>query len=85
MKEVRPQRHRLEEVSGVGRNDILDVVGVVEEVSRNVEKACPHDIAVISAASDEAQRVAIKLGHHTQNWVALGTRWKSLTKRLGLP
>ncbi len=50
---------------------MLDIVRVVEEVSRNVEKACAHYIPVVTAARNKAQRVTVELRHHPENRVAL--------------
>ena len=49
----------------------LDVVGVVEKVSMNIQKTCSNYIAKITTAFNETKRVVVELPHHAQNEVTL--------------
>ena len=74
LEEVRAQGHRLAKVLSVGRQHVLNFVGMIKKQRRHVEKPRPHDVAVIALhAVDEAERIAIEFAHHAHDARAFRT------------
>src|SRR5438477_5016644 len=75
LKEIRAQRHRLDEVLRIRGEHILDVVGMIKKDRGHVEKTHPHHIAIVArAAFYETERVAIELAHNAHERRAFRAR-----------